>query len=211
VIDVETQVNAEERTVGSRVLEAGKARSTTIAQVYDTDIEDLWDACTNAERIPRWFLPVTGELRLGGRYQLEGNAGGTITACDPPHGFAATWEYGDQTTWIELRLTPIDATHTRFELEHIALVDNETWAQFGPGAVGIGWDLGLLGLHLHLSGQETVDPDAFAEWSASDDGRRFVVLSSERWRDASITAGTDPDEARAAAERTTAAYTGATE
>ena len=26
---------------------------------------------------PRWFLPISGELRLGGRYQLTGNAGGT--------------------------------------------------------------------------------------------------------------------------------------
>ena len=30
------------------------------------------------ERIPRWFLPVSGDLRLGGRYQLEGNAGGEV-------------------------------------------------------------------------------------------------------------------------------------
>jgi hypothetical protein len=77
--------------------------------------------------------------------------------------------------------------------------------------VGVGWDLGLLGLGLHLGGEETVDPEAFAAWSASDDGRRFVVLSSERWRDANIAAGTDPDEARAAADRTTAAYTGSAE
>jgi uncharacterized protein YndB with AHSA1/START domain len=211
VIDVETQVNAEQRIVGSRKLEAGEARSTTIAQVYDTDVDDLWDACTSAERIPRWFLPIEGDLRLGGRYALQGNASGTITACEPPRRFAATWEYGDETTWIEVRLTPVDAGRTRFELEHIALVDNERWAEFGPGAVGVGWDLGLLGLHLHLGGQETVDPAAFAAWAESDDGRRFVVLSSERWRDASIAAGTDPDAARAAGDRTTAAYTGTPE
>jgi uncharacterized protein YndB with AHSA1/START domain len=208
VIDVETQVNAEQRTVGTRVLEAGEARSTTITRVYDTDVEDLWDACTSAARIPRWFLPVTGDLELGGRYQLEGNAGGTITSCDPPHRFAATWEYGDEVTWIEVRLTAVDDERTRFELEHIALVDSEKWLEFGPGAVGVGWDLGLLGLLLHLGGQETVDPDAFAEWSASADGRRFVELSSDRWCEASIAAGTDPGDARAAADRTTAAYTG---
>lgn len=207
MIDVETQVNAEQRTVGSRVLEAGEARSTTIAQVYDTDVDDLWDACTSAERIPRWFLPIEGDLRLGGHYALEGNASGTITACEPPRSFAATWEYGDEITWIEVRLTPVDDEHTRFELEHIALVDNDRWTEFGPGAVGVGWDLGLLGLLLHLGGEDRVDPAAFAAWSTSDDGHRFVVLSSERWRAASIAAGTDPEEARAAADRTTAAYT----
>jgi uncharacterized protein YndB with AHSA1/START domain len=211
VIDVEMQINAEQRTVGSRVLEAGEARSTTITRVYDTDVDDLWDACTSIERIPRWFLPIRGELRLGGRYELDRNASGTITACDPPRSFAATWEYDGDVSWIEVRLTPVDDSRTRFELEHIALVDAAKWAEFGPGAVGVGWDLGLLGLGLHLGGEETVDPEAFAAWSASDDGRRFVVLSSERWRDANIAAGTDPDEARAAADRTTAAYTGSAE
>lgn len=39
----------------------------------------MWDACTDPERIPRWFLPISGDLRLNGRYQLEGNAGGAIT------------------------------------------------------------------------------------------------------------------------------------
>jgi uncharacterized protein YndB with AHSA1/START domain len=211
VIDVEMQINAEQRDVGSRVLEVGEARSTTITRVYDTDVDDLWDACTSIERIPRWFLPIRGEFRLGGRYELDRNASGTITACDPPRSFAATWEYDGDVSWIEVRLTPVDDSRTRFELEHIALVDDAKWAEFGPGAVGIGWDLGLLGLGLHLGGEETVDPEAFAAWSASDDGRRFVVLSSERWRDANIAAGTDPDEARAAADRTTAAYTGSAE
>ena len=29
-------------------------------------------------------------------------AGGEITACDPPTGFDATWEYGDTVSWIEV-------------------------------------------------------------------------------------------------------------
>ena len=44
----------------------------------------MWDAVTSAERIPRWFLPISGDLRLGGRYQLEGNAGGEVLECAPP-------------------------------------------------------------------------------------------------------------------------------
>ena len=94
MIDVTQQINSVRRTLGSRVLEGGEARSVTISQVYDTDPDDLWDACTNAERIPRWFLPVSGELKLGGQYQFEGNAGGTIERCDPPKSYAATWEFG---------------------------------------------------------------------------------------------------------------------
>src|ERR1700756_100371 len=99
MIDVTQQINAVRRRVGTRVLEAGEARTVTISQTYAAAIEDVWDACTSAERIPRWFLPVSGELKLGGRYQLEGNAGGTIEGCDPPKSFSATWEYGGQGGW----------------------------------------------------------------------------------------------------------------
>jgi hypothetical protein len=75
--------------------------------------------------------------------------------------------------------------------------------------VGIGWDHGLLGLTLHLtSGGERPARDAVEAWQASDDGRLFVRLSSERWAEASIAAGTDAPEAQAAAARTTDAYTG---
>ena len=65
------------------------ARAVTLARSYATTVEDLWDAVTNGERILRWFLPISGELAPGGRYQLEGNAGGVITACEPPITFRA--------------------------------------------------------------------------------------------------------------------------
>ncbi|WP_406045564.1 SRPBCC family protein [Micromonospora sp. NBC_00898] len=209
MIDVIGQISAVERTVGSRTLPAGQARVSIISQTYDAPVEDVWDACTSAERIPRWFLPISGDLRLGGRYQLEGNAGGTIERCDPPHGFTATWEYGDEVSWIEVRLSPAGEGRTRFELEHVAHVDDQRWAEFGPGAVGVGWDMGLLGLASHLAADGSgVAPADAAAWMGSDEGRRFMTLSSERWGEASVAAGTPADEARAAAARTTAAYTG---
>ncbi|HSK92130.1 MAG TPA: SRPBCC family protein [Euzebyales bacterium] len=207
MIDVSHQINAVRRDVGTRPLEAGEARVITISQRYDAEIDDLWDACTNPERLPRWFLPVSGDLRLHGRYQLEGNASGTIERCDPPKSFAATWEYGGEVSWIEVRLSPERSGGTRFELDHIAHVDDTRWAEYGPGAAGVGWDMGLLGLALHLSSGAPVDPEQSAAWFASDEGRRFAGLSSEQWAEASVAAGTDPAEARAAQERTTAFYT----
>src|SRR5258708_14534200 len=208
MIDVTEQINAVRRQVGGRVLEAGEARTVVVGQTYGTGLEDLWDACRNPERIKRWFLPVSGELKLGGKYQIEGNAGGTITRCDAPHGFDATWEYGGDVSWIEVRLTAESDDRTRFELSHTAHVDDERWAEFGPGAVGVGWDLGFMGLATHLSSGEAVDPQQAAAWPASDDGKLFMSLSSERWREASIAAGTDDASARAAADRCMAAYTG---
>ena len=209
MIDVVHEINSVQRQVGSRTLDAGEARSVTVARVYDTTPEDLWDACTNPERIPRWFMPVTGDLQPGGRFQIEGNASGTIERCDPPRSFAATWEYGGETSWIELRLTPEPGGRTRFELEHLAHVDDERWGQFGPGAVGVGWDLAVVGLSLHLATGEPVDPGAVETWSTSDEGRRFMTRSSELWAEASIAAGTPAADAEAAAARTTGFYTGA--
>ena len=68
MIDVAHQINAVRRQVGSRMLEAGEARTVTVSQTYDASLDDVWDACTNPQRIPRWFLPVSGDLRLNGRY-----------------------------------------------------------------------------------------------------------------------------------------------
>jgi uncharacterized protein YndB with AHSA1/START domain len=208
MIAVEHQISAVRRQVGSRTLDAGQARVVTVTQTYDADVDDVWDACTNAERIPRWFLPISGDLRAGGRYQLEGNASGTIDSCDPPHGFTATWEFGGEVSWIEVRLSARHDAGTELRLEHIAPVDDTRWAEFGPGAVGVGWDMALAGLNAHLSTGATMDPAAAAAWVASDDGRRFMALSSDRWRRASVAAGADPGAACAAADRTTAAYTG---
>ena len=96
-------------------------------RTYPTGQADLWDALTNAERIPRWFLPVSGELKVGGRYQLEGNAGGVVERCDEPESFAVTWEFGEMMSWLAVTLAP-DGTGTRLELAHEAHVD--------PGHVG---------------------------------------------------------------------------
>ena len=207
MINVDQAINAVQRTVGARTLAAGEARALTISQTYDSPIDDVWDACTNPERIPRWFLPVTGDLRVGGHYQIKDNASGTVETCQPPTGFNATWEFFGEVSWIEVRLAETP-DGTRLTLQHIARVDDERWAEYGPGAVGVGWDLTVLGLALHLAsgaGTEKTDADA---WSASDEGREFMTASSGRWRDASIAAGTDAAQATAAAERSTAFYTG---
>ena len=206
MIDVTHRISAVARTVGTRTLAAGEARVVTVARRYPDPVEEVWDACTTAERITRWLMPVRGELRLGGRYQLEGNAGGVVESCDPPRSFTATWEYGGEVSWIELQLTP-EGNGTRFTLEHIAHVDDARWAEFGPGAVGVGWDSMLLGLTMHLEGDLSITPAAAMEWLVSPEGVRFVTESSTAWCAAAIAAGEDPAAAEAAAKRTTAAYT----
>ncbi|MGK5685196.1 SRPBCC family protein [Actinoplanes sp. URMC 104] len=209
MIDVSTQISAVRRELGTRTLEAGEARVSTISQVYDTDIDDLWDVVTNPERIPRWFLPIEGDLREGGHYQITGNASGTVSKCDRPRGFSATWEFGGQVSWIEVRLTP-EGEGTRFELEHVAHVADEWWDQFGPGATGVGWDGALYGLANYVADPSSTpaDPAKMATWHETPEGRTFYRLSSDAWVAASIAAGTEPAAAKEAGERTYGFYTG---
>jgi uncharacterized protein YndB with AHSA1/START domain len=190
---------------------AGKpARVVVAVRTYDTDCEDLWDAITRRERIPRWFLPIEGDLKLGGRYQLQGNAGGSITRCDPPHALDLTWEFGGGVSWVTVRLEPEDRS-TRLTLEHIVHASDVDahWARFGPGAVGIGWDLTLRGMDQYLGGGGAgVDREAAQSWVGSDAGKAFVRASATAWAEAHIAGGEDPAVARGMAERTAAAYTG---
>ena len=186
------------------------ARAVIACRTFFTTAEEVWDALTNAARLPKWFLPISGELCLNGRFQLEGNAGGRITVCEPPRLLAVTWELGGTESWLAIRLVDDGADGIRLELVHSMLTDpEEFWNQFGPGAVGVGWDLAIMGLGQHIATGAVVDPQEAAAWMASDEGQSFVRASSESWRRASIAYGTDEATANAAAKRTTAFYTGA--
>ena len=206
-LEIVQQIGAVTRKVETRLHDGRAARVVIATRTYDTTVDDLWDALTSPERIPRWFLPVSGDLQLGGHYQLQGNAGGTITRCEPPRVVAMTWEYGGDVSWLEVTLEPTKDGRAHLQLEHVAHVPEPRWDEFGPGAVGVGWDTALLGLANHVAAPAASRPDAMA-WLASDEGRSFVRRSSGDWCRASIEAGTDPGAAKAAAARTTAAYTG---
>jgi uncharacterized protein YndB with AHSA1/START domain len=211
-LEIDRLINAVRREVTTREHAGAPARVLVATRTYATTVQDLWDAVTNPERIPRWFLPVSGDLRLGGRYQFEGNAGGEIVECEPPRRLGLTWEYGGQVSWVNVQLAEDPAGGTELRLEHLSHESDEEWEQFGPGAGGVGWDLGLLGLDQHLvkgdAASDAVRPEDAMAWMASDEGRTFMRRSSDGWRDAAIASGADPDAARAAASRTIAAYTG---
>jgi uncharacterized protein YndB with AHSA1/START domain len=210
-LDIARHIGAIYRELDRREQDGKPARVMLATRTFDSDIDDVWNALTDPERLPRWFLPISGELREGGHYQLEGNAGGRILRCDPPRLLALTWDMRGSSSWVTVRLTA-EAELTQLQLEHVAHVEDEFWDQFGPGAVGVGWDLTLLGLALHLAGDgASIDAAKRAEWPASEEGRGFITGSSEGWVQASIAAGTDAAAAVAAGDRTTAFYTGVPE
>lgn len=203
-------IGAEIHQVVEREHEGKPAHVIVAARAYDAAPDDLWDAVTNPERLPRWFAPVEGDLKLGGRYQVQGNAGGTITRCEPPHALDLTWEFASAISWVTVRLEPLGEA-TRLTLEHIILASDtdEHWAKYGPGAVGVGWELSFMGLGLHLAAPHaSVDHAAFEAWSAGEEGKRFMRASAEAWAKAHIAGGGDPAVAQGMAERTAAFYTG---
>ncbi|WP_052667884.1 SRPBCC family protein [Nitriliruptor alkaliphilus] len=205
-IDPLTAADLIAREVRTGERNGATTRVAVARRTYATDRADLWEAVTDPERLPRWFLPVSGELRPGGRYQLEGNAGGSIESCDAPTSFAVTWEFGGQLSWLTVTLTPA-ADGTILELEHEAPVDPEFWAQYGPGAVGIGWDLALMGLGRHLDSGAAVDPSEAEAWAISPEGVEFVRRAASQWADAAVADGDEPRAARDAAENTVTFYT----
>ncbi len=182
------------------------ARALVASRVYETDAADLWNALTDKERIERWFLPISGDLKLHGRYQFEGNAGGTITRCEPEERLEATWEFAGGVSWITVRLETVIGG-TRLELEHVAQID-PSWGDVGSGAVGIGWDMAFMGLARYLQSGESAARSAVAEWMASPEAKDFYRLTSVAWGRADVESGVPEERAMASAEHIRAMYAG---
>jgi len=162
------------REIGRRQLPEGEVRTVLIRRHYHAPVADVWDACTVPDRLNRWFLQVSGDLRVGGKYSLEGNAGGEILRCEPPRLLTVTWVYGERpASQVELRPAPADGG-TVLELEHAlpdptVELDGRLVSAFrndpetGIWGVPTGWEMPLVyGLERYLRGEL---PDApAAEW-----------------------------------------------
>jgi uncharacterized protein YndB with AHSA1/START domain len=203
---------AEFRRVEDREHLGKRALVVVAIRSYDSTLEDLWDAITTPPRLARWFGAVEGDLRLGGRYRIEGNASGSITRCERPQAVDLSWEYMGHTSWVHARLA-LEGRKARLTIEHIAHKDGvgavaEHFKQFGPGAGGVGWDLWLHGLERHLADPAgSFDHEAGEAWVKSSEGKSFVRASGEAWGAAYAASGADADEAHAQAERTIAFFT----
>ena len=153
------------REVRRRRIAAGDARTALIRRHYDAPVADVWDACTSPERLRRWLSPVSGDLRAGGTFQMEGNAHGEILRCEPPRLLAVTWVYGDRPAdEVELRLGPDEDGGTVLELEHASVAEHAPMTIDGRPVdailgVGIGWEMPLTySLDLHLRGTPPAAP-----------------------------------------------------
>lgn len=92
-------------------------------EVYATDIDDLWSAVTEPDRLARWMTTYRGDLRLGGEWEALAGDGsvwgrGRVTACDPPRSFETVWQAEEEPpTTLHVELHPVDGG-TRLSLRH---------------------------------------------------------------------------------------------
>jgi uncharacterized protein YndB with AHSA1/START domain len=201
VIDIPTQINAIHRQVDNQSVESGEVVRVLLRREYRATVDDVWDAVTDPDRMRRWFMPVSGDLREGGDFQLEGNASGRILRCDPPRLLRAT--FGAETSIVEVRLSSEGGDTTTLELEHTVPIE---MAGSGAGAlyVGPGWDGAVMALGMFLDGIVADDPVAAAN---SLETQAFSRESVDAWTtviEASGTAG--PDDIAAAVDMSLAQF-----
>jgi uncharacterized protein YndB with AHSA1/START domain len=193
MIDIARHLAAIHRHVATRPTDSGEVVSVLLRRTYDATVADVWDAVTDPDRVKRWFLPLSGDLRVGGTFQLEGNAGGDILTCEPPRLLTVT--FGGPASVVVLRLAADGDDGTVLELEHTVPIE---MAGSGAGAlyVGPGWDGAFLALGLFFEGEVTDDPVAAA---TSPEGLEFSRRSVQAWVTTVEQSGTaGPDEIAAA-------------
>ena len=201
----QAHLDAVSRAVTAREVDGLPAHGVQASRRLDAVPAAVWFSLTDAALLAGWLGTVTGELDLGGRFQLEGNASGTVLRCDARRHLVLTWEFGRDASVLDVRLTP-DRGGTRLVLEHLAR-PSAHWKTYGPGATGVGWDLGLFGLERLLSGAP-LDRARFDAWAVTAPAKALIRRSAQGWASAARAAGMDPALAAAQGRRTAAFYTG---
>ena len=133
---------------------------------FDADIQDVWAALTDPDRLAHWFGEVEGELSREGEFRvriaLAGERRGQVEACEPPQRLLLTMRDPDpqpgqpEQTVIEAQLIAEDA-RTSLVWEERGLPIDLLWAY------GVGVQIHVEDLADHLAGRERRD-DANARW-----------------------------------------------
>jgi uncharacterized protein YndB with AHSA1/START domain len=159
-----TTYHEPEPELRHRTIPAGEARVAVFTRTYETTVDDLWDACTNPARLRRWYVPVTGDLRLGGSFQQTNMGSGTIVVCEPPRRL--TLSLGGGADEIELHLAAgAQAGTATLELQHATTLDRHNIGGQMYDAIfcmGGGYYPRLLALDQHLRGTLPDDYDSSA-------------------------------------------------
>ena len=177
---IDIQIESTTRDLGQRLTAIGLGHSVRLRRRFDAQIEAVWAAITEPARLEMWEGKVSGSLRVGGEYELEGNSHGPILACRKPYHFAVIWDSTGAPTELDVRLAEAPDGGTLLELEHVAVIPDEYVA--GVGQFASNWELGMYLLDEYL--HDTLPPEAL-DWAVGEKltpaVEELIARSDERW------------------------------
>ena len=185
MIDVIREIEAVQREVGSRRIPAGEARDHPPApRLRRADRGRLGRADqprahrplvpADQRRLPpRRALPVRGQRRAARSSPASGRTGSRSP------GSTASRASDADVSEVEVRLTPAGDEATTLELEHVAIVPDEMWDQFGPGRRRR--RLGRRRARARAAPAGRLARATRIAWQLSPEGVEFYTRSSEAW------------------------------
>ena len=155
------------RTLGS-LRSADGAGVVRIEDRYDTDIDDLWSAITDPDRLARWFGGVDGELSQRGEFRVHiadaGDRTGQVEACEPPQRLVVTTRETDESYRRGQGVPPFDAvwdiTLTADGDRTILVIEVKGMPLEKIAFFGAGWQIHAENLAAYLAGREPDDVEA---------------------------------------------------
>jgi len=150
-----SNARAGTRILGSLDVADGKG-IVRMQDRYDTDIDDLWTALTDPNRLARWIAEVEGDLRLGGEFRARFTSGwegtGRVQACEPPRRLRVLTREADESDEQVL-----EATLTADGDQTILVIEERGLPIEHLAAHGAGWQVHVEDLAAHLAGRERCD------------------------------------------------------
>jgi len=155
-----------------------------VEDIYDTDIDDLWQALTTPERLARWIAEVSGDLRVGGKVNAVFTSTWTgptrIDACDAPHHLLLTTEpESDDKTEIEAWLVA-EGPRTRLVVEERGVPIPQLHYY------GAGWQVHLEDLARSLVGDGSVHPGGWSEQKAAQGWHERWTTLTPKYQDTTV-------------------------
>lgn len=157
------------------VRRTGDSVAIEIDRLYPTTAPDLWSACTEPDRLARWFARVAGDLRPGGEFTVhfddDDTPTCTVVECAPPESFVWRWPVGGHDTTVTVRVSA-DPGGARLRLRHEGLPE-------GPAAgYAAGWDTYVRRLDVDAAPDDRALPDWDTTWGALHPLYRAALASA---------------------------------
>ena len=144
---------------------------------YATSPDDLWRACTEPDRLARWFAPVAGDLRPGGDFTIHFDDADIprcrVVTCEAPTRLVWEWPIGDVRTVVTAEVSA-DGEGSRLVLRHERLTDGQV------AGYAAGWDTYVRASTSTSTARRA--PDWVATWSALHELYAADRLKPERPR-----------------------------